>query len=410
MCPTANCSALLVLQSANPQQFVKSAQLSIGSFAYDLQTEQLVEAYQTPRCYQERIALENLQELMQHPFTTARLNVSVKQGKRTTSLQYAVQINTDEITDVFKNQQAYLYQYGEDLGYQIMFEYDFEALNTVLQTIDMLTYDYVEQKLTGSILTSEGMSNLFISQTVERFNQSETSITFSCYNRQGAQQQTCFQMIANDYGAVFSVPIYNLYLSFYKGDTLIFVLKAPDCGSRYTCWKYGVAVLQKTGLRLELSSNGFCDYFDRLFDFSFVPTTLYIQNKSKVLQVVPFIFHIKYSTNMSKFWWSCEQINCQQLNVNQTFIFEYYQYVFINRIIVTKVIDQRNTIFQHRFNYLTVLGLIILLVLIIALYFLNIRSHQFISSYSGGITRKISSDEKMLMQLRLKVLKSRKIE
>ncbi|CAL5987041.1 Hypothetical_protein [Hexamita inflata] len=410
MCPTANCSAVLTLQSASPMQFVKSAQLSIGSFVYNLQAEQLVVAYQKSMCYQEQIQLENLQELMQRPFTTAKLNISIKQGQRTTSLHYAVHINTDEITNVFKNQQAYLYQYGEDLGYQIMFEYDFEALNTVLQTIDMLTYDYVEQKLTGSILTSDGMSNLFISQTVERFNQSETSITFSCYNRKGAQQQTCYQMIANDYGAVMSVPIYHLYLSFYKGNTLIYVLKAAYCGSLYTCWKYGVAVLKQTGLSIELTSNGFCDYFDRLFDFTFIPTTLYIKNNTKNLQVVPFLFHIKQSNNMSKFWWDCEQNNCQQLNVNQTFVFEYYQYVFINRIIVTKVIDQRNTIFQRQFNFLTVLGIIISLILLVALYFLHKRSQRLICSYGGGITRKISNDEKILMQLRQMIQNSRKIE
>ncbi|CAL6069231.1 Hypothetical_protein [Hexamita inflata] len=259
-----------------------------------------------------------MQELMQHPFTTAKLNISVKLGKRTTSLQYAVQINTDEITDVFKNQQAYLYQYGEDLGYQIMFEYDFEALNTVLQTIDMLTYDYVEQKLTGSILTYNGFSNLFITKTVKRFIQSDTSIQFSCNGLQG-QQNTCFQMLQNDYTAAYEVPVYNLYLQFYRNEKLIYVLKAANCVSRYTCWKHGVAILRQSGLYLELTRNNVCDSYDQYDDYTNVSVQLKISFNNDI-HSYPTHLQLNNSKNINQFNWSYQQLN---LTLNSTFNFQF---------------------------------------------------------------------------------------
>ncbi|CAL6057202.1 Hypothetical_protein [Hexamita inflata] len=116
-----------------------------------------------------------------------------------------------------------------------MFDYDLEQLNLVMQQIDMIQYNRLEYKLTGAILTEYGMQQLSIVQNTPQFNQSVKSIVFSCSNMQGAQQDTCFQLLANDYGAAYSVPTYNLYFSFYQNDQLQQVLKAENCQARYTC-------------------------------------------------------------------------------------------------------------------------------------------------------------------------------
>ncbi|CAL6009301.1 Hypothetical_protein [Hexamita inflata] len=221
--------------------------------------QQFLTQYSIQECFKEDLHLSNLRqhEISQQPFTTSNLNIIFK-GKKLVNIKYYVQLTINTETNVFKNQIAYLYNYENDIGYQIMFDYDLEQLNLVMQQIDMVQYNRLEYKLTGAIYTEFGIQQLSIVQNSPQFNQSIKSIIFSCSNMKGSQQNTCFQLLANDYGAAYSVPIYNLYFSFYLNEKLQYVLKAENCQSRYTCWNNGVAIIKATGLEIELTTNGNC--------------------------------------------------------------------------------------------------------------------------------------------------------
>ncbi|CAL6082425.1 Conserved_hypothetical protein [Hexamita inflata] len=409
MCPNPYCKNIMVQKQENPVQFVQSIQLVIGQYVYQLNTQQFLTHYSIQECFKEDLHLSNLRqhEISQQPFTTSNLNIILKRRKLV-YIKYQVNISTNTETNVFKNQIAYLYNYKNDIGYQIMFDYDLEQLNLVMQQIDMIQYNRLEYKLTGAILTEYGMQQLSIVQNTPQFNQSLKSIVFSCSNMKGAQQNTCFQLLANDYGAAYSVPTYNLYFSFYQNDQLQQVLKAENCQVRYTCWNHGVAIIKETGLEVELTTNGNCVQAE-LYNYDSIQTRMYVQKNSKTIQQVDKVFHVKTLTNISKFRYTCAEINFTQISEQNQYIFEYDMYFFTQRFVITKVKDKRN---YPKYIKLVIgcTGSILFLFLLCSVIILSQRSIQTINEYKGKlIVRKASQTELMIQQLKQRNIK-RKIE
>ncbi|CAL6074255.1 Conserved_hypothetical protein [Hexamita inflata] len=409
MCPNPYCKNLLVQKQENPIRFVQSIQLVIGQYVYQINTKLFLTQYSIYECFKEDLHLSNLRqhEISQQPFTTSNLNIFIK-GRKLVNIKYQVNISTNTETNVFKNQIAYLYNYDNDIGYQIMFDYDLEQLNLVMQQIDMIQYNRLEYKLTGAILTEYGMQQLSIVQNTPQFNQSVKSIVFSCSNMQGAQQDTCFQLLANDYGAAYSVPTYNLYFSFYQNDQLQQVLKAENCQARYTCWNHGVAIIKATGLEVELTTNGYCVQAE-LYNYDSIQTRMYVQNNQKTIQQVDKVFHVKTLANISKFRYTCAEINCIQISAQNQYIFEYDMYLFTQRFVITEVKDKRN---YPKYIKLVVgcAGSALIVFLFCVVYIQLRRSMQIINEYKGKqIVRKPSETEILIQQLKQKNIK-RKIE
>ncbi|CAL6049482.1 Conserved_hypothetical protein [Hexamita inflata] len=409
MCPNTYCKNIMVQKQENPIQYVQQIQLVIGQYVYLLNTQQFLARYSIQECFKEDLHLSNLRqhEIFQQPFTTSNLNIFFK-GRKLVNIKYQVTILTITETSVFKNQIAYLYNYDNDIGYQIMFDYDLEQLNLVMQQIDMIQYDRLEYKLTGAILTEFGMQQLSIVQNAPQFNQSVKSIVFSCSNMQGAQQHTCFQLLANDYGAAYSVPTYNLYFSFYQNDQLQQVLKAENCQSRYTCWNNGVAIIKATGLEIELTTNGYCVQAE-LYNYDSIQTRMYVQKNSKTIQQVDKVFHVKTLANISKFRYTCAEINCTQISEQSRYIFEYDMYLFTQRFEITEVKDKRN---YQKYIKLVIgcTGSIMIVFLFCVVFILLRRSMQVINAYKGKqIVRQPSETEILIQQLKQKNMK-RKIE
>ncbi|CAL6057210.1 Hypothetical_protein [Hexamita inflata] len=136
----------------------------------------------------------------------------------------------------------------------------------------------------------------------------------------------------------------NLYLSFYQNDQLQLVLKAENCQAqtvRYTCWDHGVAIIKATGLEVELTTNGYCVQAE-LYNYDSIQTRMYVQNNSKTIQQIDKVFHVKTLANISKFRYTCAEINCTQISAQNQYIFEYDMYLFTQRFVITEVKDKRN--------------------------------------------------------------------
>ncbi|CAL6033012.1 Conserved_hypothetical protein [Hexamita inflata] len=270
MCPNRNCIQLTKQQGNNQVTFVKEIIIEVEQFTFSIQANQLLQAYSKQVCYFEELQMDNnqLQSILQYSFIDSKFIIQLLQGKRLLHLYYPVSINTNSVSNVFKNQQAYLYEYGTDKGYQITFDYDLEAINTEMQTIENILYDKIEYKLTGSLQSNRGLVKQFITKSADNFNVSLRIVKFSCNEMRGAQQSVCNQMLYDDIHSENAVPTYNFDVMIFFQNKLIYLLKASNCLSRYTCWRYGVAILKDTELTLEMERNNICDKWDQYYDYS----------------------------------------------------------------------------------------------------------------------------------------------
>ncbi|CAL6002913.1 Conserved_hypothetical protein [Hexamita inflata] len=410
MCPNDNCIKQYVNQ--NQQQtsaFIKDIHIEIFKFQFQIATQLFVDAYQQQQCYAQHIQISknDFQLILQESFIDSMLHVITQQNRRLTEFHHKVQINTDSVSDVFMNQFAYLYQNGNDTGYQVIFDYNLKAINKAMQTIETLTYDKMEYKLTGSIMTSRGVQKLYLTKSVDHFDLNERSIFFSCQVK-GAQSKTCYQMLINDYTAMYSVPTYNLDIMFFFQNKLIYLLKASNCISRYTCWKYGVAVLTQKEVVLQLTKNNVCDGWWQFYDFSNISTRFMVLNSNyQIIQQVNKYLPIMNSTNISIFKFSCEELDCSQLNVNSIFALEYdfnYPDVFTEKFIFTKIEDTR-----AKYSISNVVGAVggsaLLSIVLMIVVWKGTKSVEKIREYQGGqIAKKVTEDQKLRNQL-LEMLK-----
>ncbi|CAL6048833.1 Hypothetical_protein [Hexamita inflata] len=269
-----------------------------------------------------------------------------------------------------------------------------------MQTIENINYDKIEYKLTGSLLSYHGLVKQYITQSTDKFDVSERMIKFSCGNMKGAQQAVCYQMLYDDLHSDNAVPTYNFDIMFLFQNKLIYLLKASNCLSRYTCWRNGIAVLRNTGLTLELERTYDCDIWDVFYDYSNVTSRLTVQNdRFQTVQYVEKHFQIVHSKNQNNFSWSCAELNCKSYQMNLTYSFEYDFGPFTAKFVVSKVEDKREQFTQSQMWGL-ISGFVLCVLIFVVLWFKQNVTHQVIRKYRGyAKVQKQSQNQILLKQL-----------
>ncbi|CAL6057194.1 Hypothetical_protein [Hexamita inflata] len=97
----------------------------------------------------------------------------------------------------------------------------------------------------------------------------------------------------------------------------------------------------KLEMQVELKTNGYCVQAE-LYNYDSIQTRMYVQNNQKTIQQVDKVFHVKTLANISKFRYTCAEINCIQISAQNQYIFEYDMYLFTQRFVITEVKDKRN--------------------------------------------------------------------
>ncbi|CAL6061932.1 Conserved_hypothetical protein [Hexamita inflata] len=378
--PTNACLTQIATQNQNA--YIYSVYIIIDKFSFELNKDMLVSAYQTQNIYQEEIQIDvqQLNLIIQQSFIKAKLNITSMQGKRLVPFVYDVIVNTDYLSDMFSSKQAYLYNQELDYGYLLLFQYKQQALVNLMQQIDNLQYDYVEYRLTLAMLKVES----FISQTSDRFNESLREIRFSCLEGTSIHQKTCTDMRNTDLNALFTDPSYNLDIMFIKQGKMVYLIKVSNMLSRYTCWNNGLAIINNSGLTLQLASTGRCNRNMRVFDYSNI--IMWLTIRDELGHVVIYNQRYKNVTQLRNFHWGCSEINCSALSTNQSFMFAYTEYMYIKQIIVTKVQDIRGKT-ELKTVFKVISGFVLVIVFGVAVYKQKM-SVQVVNSYRGGPRRK----------------------
>ncbi|CAL6058564.1 Hypothetical_protein [Hexamita inflata] len=266
-----------------------------------------------------------------------------------------------------------------------------------MQTIENIKYDKIEYKLTGQLLSYRGLVKQYITQSADKFDVSERIIKFSCGNMKGAQQVVCYQMLYDDLHSDNAVPTYNFDIMFFFQNKLIYLLKASNCLSRYTCWRNGIAVLKNTGLTLELERTYDCDIWDVFYDYSNVTSRLTVKNELQTVQYVEKYFQIVHSKNQNNFSWSCAELNCSSNQMNLTYSFEYDFGPFTAKFFVSKVEDRRKQ-FSKMWGLIS--GFAFLVLIFVVFRFKQFMTHQVIRKYRGyAKVQKQTQDQILLRQL-----------
>ncbi|CAL6074384.1 Conserved_hypothetical protein [Hexamita inflata] len=339
--PKQTCTEQIILKEQNDERFVKNATIVIDQFTFQLNINNLVNAYQNQLTYNEIIIMQKgqLNNIMQNSFINSQLNITIQQGNRNFSVIYDVNVNTDYLSDIFTTKEVYLYNYEDDFGYQIYFDFKQQGQIQFLEYLDNLNYDLVEYRLTLAILKT----NLVLTQTADKFDDTLRSIQFSCKQGAPKQQNTCNSMLDIDYGALLVVPRYNLDIRFYFNRQLVYLQQISKLQSIYTCWNSGVALLNKSGVNIVLTRTGKCDNDMYYYDYSNIQMWLVVRNATSnhiVFNATRFV-NIGNSTHLNDFFWNCSEINCSLLNINQTFTFRIQEYIFFDEFVVEKVMDLR---------------------------------------------------------------------
>ncbi|CAL6060007.1 Conserved_hypothetical protein [Hexamita inflata] len=417
MCPTSLCLQQFVLKNMNVKSFVQEVVLLIDKYSFDLNVDQFISQYQNQQCHSEKVEVDDIQmqKIQEVSFATSFLNIVLKQGKRKASLRYKVNVDNSKVSDVFVNKFAYMYHYGNDTGYQILFDYKLAQLNLVLQKLDMLGYDRIEQRLTSQVTEDVTYKkvNHTISWSISKFDETQRSIKFSCNSVVGEQKQVCLKMLYNDYNTYYSSPtIYNYDILFYFQDKLIYLMKAANCIPVYTCWNYGVAVLYKDMLQMQLTRNHYCDSYTEYYDYSNISTRIIINNAYPVYEQIVYRYvPMMNSTNVNIFNWSCTEIDCSKIFLNTSIQFEYNctaSSVFVEKYILDKIFDGREPPVTINVGLLT--GSTLTLITIIVLMFQWRKMKETVRNYTGDLFMKRKTEGEKLIEELEKVLKKRKIE
>ncbi|CAL5971500.1 Conserved_hypothetical protein [Hexamita inflata] len=369
MCPTQNCLNQLVVQNQNSNSYVSLVTLVIDKFIYELKLEAVIEAYQYQYCYWQQISItsSNLQEIKTISFLQSKLNIFITQKKREVKLSYIVDINVTSFSNVFTDKYVYLFNYQNEVGFEVYFKFDLAKFDSVRQQIDALNYDRIEYRLTGQNTNSKNfVQNRSITQTFDRFNESIGKIKYSCTNMLGIQKQTCLEMYQINMNEIYSTEVYNLDIMFYFQDKLIFLMKATKCQIRYTCWNHGVAVITKKALNIQLTSNQYCDKYNNYYDYSNINTKLIIYSNSSN-EIYRNVETNVIASKFNNFNYSCQQIDCLQIKLNTSIIFQYLVDSFIEMYEIDFIIDQR----QYNKAKIggIIIGLITIVIALIQLYF-----------------------------------------
>ncbi|CAL6002843.1 Conserved_hypothetical protein [Hexamita inflata] len=227
MCPNQNCVNQLIW-NITAKSYIEQISITIDKFTYNLSTINLLETYQNQLCYSEQIQISDTERstILLVSFILSKLNVLFVQGDTSVSLLYPLKANINDISNVFLAKYSYMYNYYNDTGYEIIFEYDQPKLEAATQFINQLNYDLIVYKLAGSIRTNGGVRSLALTKTGTEFFKNQRSIVFSCGEMKGEQQKTCLQMLYNDYNEYSAISTYNLDIMFYNQGNLVYLIKA----------------------------------------------------------------------------------------------------------------------------------------------------------------------------------------
>ncbi|CAL5991042.1 Conserved_hypothetical protein [Hexamita inflata] len=408
MCPTQNCLNQLVAQNQNTNLYVSKVILVIDRQLYELNLEAVVEAYQQQYCHWQQIpiASADLQEIKEVSFLQSKLIFYLTQKtqkKKIFQLSYTVDINVTSFSNVFQYKYVYLFNYQNDIGFEVYLKFDLEKFDTVRQQIDALNYDRIEYRLTCQKTNKKNfIQSRSIIQTFNKFNESISMIKFSCSNMLGIQKQTCLEMYESNMNEIYSTEVYNLDIMFYFQDKLIFLMKATKCQIRYTCWNHGVAVITKKALNIQLTSNQYCDKYNNYYDYSSIETKLTLVKSSKsFIQYKNNIQNVNAS-QFSNFNYSCLQIDCSQIKLNTSIMFQYFVDSFIEMYVLDKIID------QTKYSKAQQIGLIMgsaLIMLILVLLFYKIYNSIILINDMQIVKpqKKPNQQEILINQLKLKI-------
>ncbi|CAL6001685.1 Conserved_hypothetical protein [Hexamita inflata] len=345
MCPNQNCVNQLIW-NITAKSYIEQISITIDKFTYNLSTINLLEAYQNQLCYSEDIQISNTERstILLVSFILSKLNVLFVQGDTSMSLLYPLKTNINDISNVFLTKYSYMYNYYNDTGYEIIFEYDQPKLEAATQFINSLNYDLIVYKLAGSIRTNGGVQSLSLTKTGTEFVKNQRSIVFSCSEMKGEQQKTCLQMLYNDYNEYSAISTYNLDIMFYNQGNLVYLIKAYKCRPIYTCWKYGVVILTQQQLQIQLTRNGYCDNYHDYYDYSNISIQINVYNENYELQQqFQNYYPIVNATNISCFNYSLNQIDISKINKNTKLRLEMNVSTFSEQFYINKVIDLRQT-------------------------------------------------------------------
>ncbi|CAL6113185.1 Conserved_hypothetical protein [Hexamita inflata] len=334
VCPTLLCKSQMVGYTPGALAYIHNLYLSIYKFKYLLNLQNFLINYQTNLCYTESIIIsqQNYQALIYQSFLFGQLVLESMQGKSSVVLKYDTNIILDNISDLFTRKELFMYQNLTESGYQVIIDYDPIQYQSVINIISNIQYDHVTYRLTGAILKQQE----YLIQGSAEFDSTLRKITFSCSTGSLVDQKRCQKMIDDDFFAYIASPVYNLDIIFMQRDIIVHQMKATSLVPRYSCWKYGVAVVSSQNVRLELDRNHKCDNDSQFYDFSNNSMWFEVENNDKLVYSYNYFYPILDPTKINVFSFSCSVINCQLISKQSRITFKFQEGDFIQQIQVNK--------------------------------------------------------------------------
>ncbi|CAL6104405.1 Conserved_hypothetical protein [Hexamita inflata] len=332
--PTLLCKSQMVGYKPGALAYIHNLYLSIYKFKYLLNLQNFLINYQTNLCYTESIIIsqENYQALIYQSFLFGQLVLESMQGKSSVVLKYDTNIILDNISDLFTRKELFMYQNLTESGYQVIIDYDPVQYQSVLNVIANIQYDHVTYRLTGAILKQQQ----YLIQGSAEFDSTLRKITFSCSTGSLVDQKRCQKMIDDDFFAYIASPVYNLDIIFMQRDIIVYQMKATNLVPRYSCWKYGVAVVSSQSIRLELDRNHKCDNDSQFYDFNNNSMWFEVENNDKLVYSYNYFYPILDPTKINVFSFSCSVINCALISRQSRIVFKFQEGDFIQQIQVNK--------------------------------------------------------------------------
>ncbi|CAL5985466.1 Conserved_hypothetical protein [Hexamita inflata] len=297
MCPY-NCVDFLMTKDTNPNQYISKIELVIDRFLFSLNVQDFVNNYNEYYCYIQEIEVysQDMEVILGVSFPVSKIfiymskmNVNYgKQHRNYVGIAYPVDIVIKSISDVFRNQEVFLYFDNDDYGFEVLFDYNLDIFGPIGQMIETMLYTHVEYKLTCANLNYDTniLTQQQISQSQLQFNASHRAIKFSCKNIIGAQKSICENMFNVQMNAIYGSEEYNFDIMFYFDTKLVFMMKARKCTVSYSCWNYGIALLTNSGVQIQLSVLKDCYDYEKFYDYSNISTYLIIKKNFKPVQTI----------------------------------------------------------------------------------------------------------------------------
>ncbi|CAL5970706.1 Conserved_hypothetical protein [Hexamita inflata] len=370
VCPSSACVQQMVLAATSPAAYIKQVVIKVNEFIFQVNLVDFITNYHLQICYDLQVPLLDSvqQQLISQSFIDSMFIIYSQQGTVQVQLKYDIYIDLTVLSSMFIRGEAFMYQRDEDTGYQILYDYEPTFYQQLLIDLQTLQYDFVQFRLTGRILKSQAQ----LTQGFSTFDPTMRQITFSCLDGSEPDQKRCQKMIFDDFNAFYVSPSYNLDMIFYLSDKIVLIMKDAMLAPRYTCWRYGVAVVSNTGLDLQLTRNNVCDQNTDIFPESYINTTFWIeilQNSVKVFSTERFD-QLLNATNINKFRWNCSEIDCTLLyQDNITILLKYDEGGFTQQVQITKFEFPTFTIIEKTAVITgTILSVIFVLIVIILVF------------------------------------------